>query len=216
MDFLFHFLPAVERLGTLGYWLAFAVSFLESLAVVGAFVPGTTVVVIFGVFTAQQYYDFPDLVWFIAIGAILGDVASYWLGTKGTGFFKNENKILKLSHIERGKDFFAKHGDKSVFIGRLIGPLRPIVPFVAGLSGMNTRVFLFWNVVSGFVWAVLFLSLGYFFGASLALLNLWSKRAEVFFIIVAVLIFMSWCIGRWGYFLWRFIPTSEGQNKKVL
>ncbi len=159
-----------------GYWLVLLVSLLESLVFVGVVVPGATLVVLAGFLSSQGYLDIGDLIWFAAIGAILGDSISYYLGTKGTRFFHNENKLLKADHLERGKQFFHTHGSKSIFLARFVGPLRAIVPFVAGISGMGKSRFLFWNIISAFLWSVSHLLIGYFFGNAFTAIEVWSTR----------------------------------------
>lgn len=192
MDYLNHFLPAIEHLGALGYWLVLLISLAESLAFVGVIVPGSVLVVVAGFMAAHGYFDIGDLIWFSVIGAILGDGASYYLGTKGTKFFRNENKILKLSHLERGRLFFKKHGNKSVFLGRFIGPIRSIVPFIAGLSKMDKPSFLFWNITSAFLWAAGHLFLGYFFGGAVKSIEAWSTKAGVFILFVFLFTALIW------------------------
>lgn len=187
----FSFLPYLDNLGALGYWVIFFIAFFEALAFVGVLVPGATIMVLAGFLATHGYFHIGDLMWFAAIGAILGDAASYYLGTKGTNFFRAENKLLKASYLDRAQRFFERYGGKSIFLGRFIGPIRPIVPFVAGLSRMRIRTFLFWNVVSGFAWAISHVLAGYFFGGVFALIKAWSTRAGflalgIVFIIVAV------------------------------
>ncbi|MBM2818164.1 MAG: phosphoesterase, PA-phosphatase related protein [Parcubacteria group bacterium] len=194
MDYFNYFLPAIEHLGMAGYWLVLLISLLESLAFVGVIVPGSMLVVVAGFLSAHGYFDIGDLIWFAAIGAIIGDGASYYLGTKGTKFFRNENKILKLSHSDRGKMFFKKHGNKSVFLGRFIGPVRPIIPFIAGLSKMDKKSFFFWNVVSAFLWAVAHLLAGYFFGGAAKAIEAWSTRAGVFMLFLFLFLLLIWLI----------------------
>ena len=194
MDFFTSVLPTVEHLGLLGYWLVLLVSFAESLAFVGEFVPGATLVVLAGFLSAQGYLDLGDLIWFAAIGAILGDSLSYWLGGKGARFFRNENRILKPSHLEKGEQFFKKHGEKSILFGRFFGPMRPIVPFVAGLFQMRKRTFLLWNIVSGFLWATGYLLLGYFFGGAASVVEAWTTRAGFFAVITLVTIVVLWFV----------------------
>ena len=161
---LLHILPSVEHLDTLGCWFVFLSSFLETLVGAGAIYPGSFVVIFFGYLVSQGQFDFIDLIWFSGLGAILGDNISFFLGTKGTHLFKNENKLLRKAYLEKGERFFERHGSKSVFLARFIGPMGSIVPFIAGLSKMNYRTFLFWSVTSGFTWALVHLSIGYFFG----------------------------------------------------
>ena len=192
MEFFTSLLPIIEHLGLIGYWPVLFVAFAESLAFVGEFVPGGILVVLAGFLSAQGYLDLRDLIWFAAIGAILGDSFSYWLGSKGTHFFRNENRFLKLSHLEKGEQFFKKHGEKSILLGRFIGPMRPIVPFVAGLVRMRQRTFLIWNIVSGFLWAAGYILLGYFFGSAASVIEAWATRAGFFAFIALVSILVLW------------------------
>ncbi|MHB1769545.1 MAG: LssY C-terminal domain-containing protein [Minisyncoccota bacterium] len=178
MNFINHILPALSHLGIWGYWLVLLVSFAESVVLVGEVIPGSTLLIFIGFLSAQGVLDIGDLIWFAAIGAVLGDSLSYYLGTKGTNFFRNENKFLKTTHLERGQRFFKKHGDKSIFLGRFIGFLRPIVPFIAGLSEMSPKRFLFWNIVSAFSWAASHLLLGYFFGSAFTVIETWGTRVS--------------------------------------
>ncbi len=183
---------AALSFGVWGYAIAFLIAFSESLALVGAFIPGTILIVIFGFLSAQGSLDVWILITVSAVGAILGDSTSYFLGTKGTHLFKKENRILKISHLEKGKRFFARYGDKSIFVGRFIGVLRPIVPFIAGASRMKMTTFLFWNVVSGISWSVAYVFLGYFFGDSFSSIEIWTGRVGVFVVLLALVIFILW------------------------
>lgn len=176
MEYLAFILPAVEGLGIWSYWLILLISLFESFAFVGSFIPGSTTVVVSGFLAAQGYLDWGDLIIFSSIGAILGDIFSYWLGTKGLNYFKDENKYLKRAHLERGEAFFKKHGNKSVFLGRFIAPIRSIVPFVAGLSKMDKKAFLFWNILSGIIWAAAHVLVGYFFGEAWRQIETWYTR----------------------------------------
>jgi membrane protein DedA with SNARE-associated domain len=179
MEAISNLLPTIEHFGMFGYWLVLLVSFLESLALVGAFVPGSLIIVSVGLFSSQGYLDIGDLIWFVAIGAILGDAVSYWLGTKGERFFKNENHILKASHLDIGKKFFVRHGSKSVFIGRFVGLVRPVVAFTAGISRMHFGIFMIWNVASAFAWSAFYLLLGYFFADAFLMIEKWTGRVGI-------------------------------------
>lgn len=220
MDFLNSFFPIIQnflqRFEMLGYWMVLLISLAESLPFIGLIIPGTLLVGLFGFFAAQGYLDIEDLIWFAAIGAILGDSISYYLGTKGTKLFHQENKILKLSHLEKGERFFKKHGAKSIFLGRFVSPIRPIIPFVAGLSRMDKKVFLFWNILSGVFWAVSFLLLGYFFGGAVNAMEVWSGRVGIFiFGIIASLILIRLFI-RYAPSLFAFIKSISFSIKEAV
>lgn len=203
MNFLTNILPSLSHLGIWGYWLVLLAALLESLVLVGVVVPGAVLVVFAGFLSSQGYLDIGDLIWFAAIGAILGDGISYYLGTKGTRFFHNENRWLKADHLESGKQFFHKHGSKSIFLARFVGPLRAIVPFVAGISGMKKSRFLFWNIISAFLWSASHLLAGYFFGNAFTAIEVWSTRVGyaigailVFFVLIYVIRFITVKHGR--------------------
>lgn len=207
MEYLSNFLPNLEHLGVWGYWVVFAFALLESLAFVGTLVPGTIFIVLAGFLSARGLFDFKDLFILTTLGAILGDSISYYLGTRGTMFFTKKNKIFKLSHLDQGKEFFEKHGNKSIFLGRFVGVIRPIMPFVAGLSEMKIRKFLFWDVLSGLLWAAFHLALGYFFGGSLSLIETWTDRIGYFIFILLLILTLIWLIVWKGRPLINFIKS---------
>lgn len=222
-QFIASILPTLQHLGVFGYWVVLIFAFLESLAFVGIVVPGAVVVVFAGVLSAQGYLDLGDLIWFAAIGAILGDALSYYLGSRGKYLFRPESRFFKLSHLERGEQFFKRHGGKSIFLGRFIGPLRPIVPFIAGLSKMRMRTFLVWNITSGFLWAAAHILLGYAFGNALGIVEVWSSRIGLFAFGTAVFVFVAWYgLSRSGPFflflasLWQSITRAIAENPDVL
>ncbi|MHB1086795.1 MAG: LssY C-terminal domain-containing protein [Minisyncoccota bacterium] len=191
-QFIASLLPTLQHLGVFGYWIILIFALLESLAFVGVIVPGAVAVVFAGVLSAQGYLDLGDLILFAAIGAILGDTISYHLGSRGKYLFRPESRFFKLSHLERGEQFFKRHGGKSIFLGRFIGPLRPIVPFIAGLSRMPMRTFLVWNISSGILWAAAHVLIGYVFGNILGVVEAWSSRVGLFLFGAAVLVFALW------------------------
>lgn len=194
-------LPHLQQVGKFGYWILLLTSGGESLPVIGLLVPGTVVVLIFGFFSAQGYLNLWILLAFSTVGAIIGDSISYWLGKKGTHLFKAENRILKLSHLERGREFFNKYGNKSIFFGRFLGPIRSIVPFVAGLSGMSNRKFFVWNVIGALGWSGVYLVLGYFFGGLFKTIEVWSTRIGiVLLVLVSLVIFIRFLAARAGKF----------------
>jgi len=211
MDFLNSLLPTIEHFRILGYWIVLFVSLLESLAFVGIAVPGTIFIVLVGFVSSKGLLDLGDLIWFSAIGAIIGDVLSYYLGSHIKKFFKDDSKIFKSRYLEKGKSFFNKYGGRSIFLGRFVGPIRPIIPFVAGMFKMDKKKFLSWNIFSGFIWATTFLLIGYFFGQAWETIALWSTRGSVFvatFVcIIFVLYILKWFVVRNGKRILSFLSS---------
>lgn len=204
MDLVNFLIPKIEHFRMLGYWLLFLVALLESLAFVGIVIPGSTIVVFMGALAARGYLDLADLIWFAAVGAILGDGISYLLGKRGKVLFAENNRLFKRSYLERGEEFFSRHGGKSIFLGRFFGPLRAVIPFVAGISRMNPRQFYIWNILSAITWAFLHLTAGYLLGNAWNMIEVWSGRVGLF--LASVFVFLV-CT----YLLERFILTKGKQ-----
>ncbi|TWJ32389.1 LssY C-terminal domain-containing protein [Geobacter argillaceus] len=204
MEIINNLLPQIGHFRIQGYWLVLLASLLESLVLVGVIVPGAVLVVFAGALAAQGYFDLGDLIWFAAVGAVLGDGISFLLGQHGTGLFKETNKVLKASYLEAGEQFFRKHGAKSIFLGRFIGLVRAVIPFVAGLSGMAAKRFYLWNILSAFAWAASHLLAGYFLGQAWQMVEVWTSRAGIF---LTALILVLFCAN----LLKRFIVKQGGQ-----
>jgi undecaprenyl-diphosphatase len=196
MDLIHQLLKATESFGLWGYLLAFSLAFLESLAVVGGFVPGTTAIVLLGFMCSRGYLNIYVLMSVTVLGAVLGDSASYWLGSKGSRLFKKENRFFNARHLEMGQKFFDRHGNKSIFLGRFIGIIRPMIPFAAGLSKMNYKSFIFWNILSGIIWSVSHIYIGYFFGSAFKLIETWSVRVSVVLVILVAICVLFWLMAK--------------------
>lgn len=191
---LSHILPFLDQIGPWGYLILFLISFAEALPVIGLFIPGVSALLFFGFVSSQGYVDVPNLILVAVLGAVAGDFVAYAVGFHGEKLFHQGNRFFKLSHLEIGKTFFKKYGDKSVFIGRFIGPLRPIVPFVAGLVKMPFASFSIWNILSAIIWSAGYIILGFIFGYRIGLIEHWFSRlsliafALVVFFVVAYIV----------------------------
>lgn len=189
MSILDTLLPKIEHLGVLAYWVVFLVSTLESTVVVGLIIPGTTIIIFVGFLVAQEVLDLGDVIWYVALGGIIGDAISFYLGRRGTNLFKNENKYLKAAYLAKGEEFFGRWGSMSIVLARFIGPLRPMVPFAAGLSKMPAKKFLILNVLSGFAAAAVYVLIGYFFGEAWGRAHAWISHFKAgLLILVAALL----------------------------
>ncbi|WP_052889888.1 DedA family protein [Thermogemmatispora carboxidivorans] len=102
-----------------------------------------------------------------ALGAIVGDNLGYLLGRHGgRPLVERFGRyiFLKPEHLDRAEQFFARHGDKTVFFGRFIAVLRAWAAFLAGVNRMRWQTFLIYNAAGGVLWATVFGLLGYFAG----------------------------------------------------
>lgn len=157
-------LPTLESVGTIGYPAAFVTAFIDGLAFLGLAFPGGTVIIALGALSAKGYLNLGALIWFAAVGAILGDGVSFYLGQRSRGIVRDHARFFTRARFEKAKKFFARYGIVSIMLARFISPIRPIVPFVAGLADMPARRFYVVNILSAFAWAATFLTIGYLLG----------------------------------------------------
>ncbi|WP_026873542.1 DedA family protein [Inquilinus limosus] len=137
-------------------------AFGESMAVVGLIVPCTALMLATGALVGGGVlHPAPVILWSIA-GAVLGDAVSYWLGQK---LGPNARNVWPFSRdrtmIARGRLFFRRWGTASIFLGRFLGPLRAVVPLVAGIMRMRQSRFQIANILSAIVWVPAMLAPGW-------------------------------------------------------
>lgn len=210
MEHLFNLLPKLAHWGIWLYWLAFGISFVDSLAFIGMIMPGTTVNIFGGFLAAQRILDLGDIIFYFIFGSIIGDSLSFWLGRRGKSLFSEKNRIFHTKHLIRGEEFFAKHGEKSVILARFFGPMRHVVPFIAGLLRMPLGRFVFFDLLGITANTLLYVLLGYFLGHAWRSLVAWQHRIELGTLIIIGLLIGSWLVHR--YFFHR--RNKNGQNKR--
>lgn len=188
----------------------FLISFSESLAIVGSIVPGSVTMTAIGILAGSGVMRV-DLTFIAAtLGAVAGDGASYLLGYT---FSDRLAQIWPFSRyptwLEYGKDYFASHGGKSVLIGRFVGPLRSMIPLIAGMMHMSRWRFFMANVISAIGWSVLYLLPGVLIGAASSELSPETATRLFAFILIflvglwLVSIAIKWLIQHLSHFLRR-------------
>lgn len=172
-------IDVVWRLGPWGYLVVFIGAALESAAFLGLLVPGESLVIISGMLTAAGLFELPTLIAVVSAGAVVGDSIGYEMGRRlGRPWLLRRGRRLGLSQdrLEAVDAFFARHGGKAVLIGRFIGFLRALTPFVAGSSRMPYLRFLAYNVTGGVLWSVACVLVGYFAGTAWPIAERWVGR----------------------------------------
>jgi membrane protein DedA with SNARE-associated domain len=139
----------------------FITAFGESFAFISLLFPGTTLLIAAGTLRATGALSLWPILIGAILGAVLGDSISYWIGRR------LGSRVARLWPFSRNPDlldngirFFARHGGKSVFIGRFLGPIRAVIPLVAGIMQMPRDRFWVANVTSALVWAPMLLFVG--------------------------------------------------------
>ncbi|GER85866.1 hypothetical protein KDW_00280 [Dictyobacter vulcani] len=130
--------------------------------------PGETMLLLAS-FYAAVYHDLslPIVIICAIAGAIIGDNLGYLIGhTGGKAIIDRYGRyiFLKPERMKKAELFFAKHGNKTVFLGRFVAVLRAWAAFLAGVNKMHWPTFLVYNAAGGILWSILYALLGYFAG----------------------------------------------------
>jgi membrane-associated protein len=183
-----------ETLGAWTYALVGSLAFLETGAFVGLIAPGETAVVLGGVVAAQGEVDLVAMLLLVWLAAAGGDLASFLLGRRlGRPFLVRRGPGLGVTpeRLARVEGFFDKHGPKAILIGRFVGIVRAVAPFLAGSSGLRLRTFLPWSLLGTAVWAATFTLVGYIFHRSFSSAAELTTRGALALAVVVTLV-LAW------------------------
>lgn len=189
-------------------WLAivfaFFISFIESIALVGIFIPGAVILTAIGILIGAQIIPGISTMSAAILGAFFGDVVSFSYGrlyhekVRQFSFFHRHSSWLNAAEL-----FFHKHGGKGIFIARFIGPLRPIMPMIAGMFNMPWLRFCLVDVFSAMFWAPAYMLPGIAVGAAAQTFNAKSATRLIIFILAILIAFWIsfWLIKKIYFFI---------------
>jgi undecaprenyl-diphosphatase len=167
-------------------WLSvaiFVVAFIECLAIAGIIVPGTVLLFAVAALAGSGVLPLGEVLLLGFVGGLLGDAVSYFLGRR---FHQNIRRLPGLRHhpewIGGAETYFQRYGIASLLVGRFIGPLRPMLPMVAGMFDMPFPRFALVSVVAAAGWSIVYLMPGWAAGAAVRLPlpeGFWTQAAFV-------------------------------------
>jgi len=216
-----NFIPLKDLIADYGvtvvYCILFAIIFAESGLFFGFFLPGDSLLLTAGLLAykgvevngEELKLSLFVLMPLLFVAAVLGDNVGYWFGRKvGPPLFRRPQSLLfRPKNLQAAKNFYDKHGGKTITIARFTPFIRTFVPIVAGAVGMEWRRFTFFNLFGGLLWAVGVTLVGYLLADAIppdvldayflvivfaviivsmmpALIHLWrSERHEIFALI---------------------------------
>lgn len=191
-------------------WLllaGFLLAFLEALALVGIVLPGIFMLFVLGALVGWNPPQLAMLGTAVMAGAIAGDGVSFWLGRRYRDRLRTAWPFATRRHwLDNAEQFIHSHGGKSVFIGRFVGPLRPVVPLVAGSLGMPAAMFVPRMLIACAMWTPLMLLPGAIFGESLALAAEFGGRLTL---LLAVVVLGGWLL------VWLARTVYEGAARRA-
>jgi len=171
---------------TYGYWALF----------VGTFLEGEMILVIGGFLCHRGYLDLPLVIFAAFAGSLAGDQLYFFLGrTKGNRFLSKRPSWEP--NIAYARALLKRHMIPLAIGFRFIYGIRPVTPFVFGMSAIKTMTFLFLNALGALLWSVAIASLGYLFGSAMKIfignVERYEREALVAIVIVGVAI---WTVHR--------------------
>ena len=186
----------------------FIISAAESVAIIGTIVPGSITMTAIGTLAGAGVIPLTATIMYAILGAIVGDSISYWLGhyfkdrLRRTWPFRTNPNVLA-----KGEHFVNKYGVMSVFIGRFVGPVRALVPLVAGMLGMKPVQFTIANILSAIGWAPAYMLPGILLGA--ASLELPPDIAlHVILVLFLITLFIALC-------MWVILKIYQLLSKQI-
>ncbi len=160
-----HSLDGLIRWG--GYVLLAVIVFTETGLLVGFFLPGDSLLITAGLVAAAGVLNIWWINVILIVAAVVGDSVGYAIGARlGPALFTREKSLLfNPRHVERTREFYARHGARTIVIARFVPIIRTFAPVVAGVGRMEYRKFLTYNVAGGVGWVVSMTWAGYLLGS---------------------------------------------------
>lgn len=147
-----------------GLLLVATVIFCETGLVLLPFLPGDSILFALGAFAALDGRSPVLPIVAVVLAAIAGDGVNFLIGRSRVGQQIVHKGWISDANMKRTKKYFDRYGASTITIGRFVPVVRTIAPFVAGLTGMDVRRFLLFNVAGGVAWGSATVLAGYWLG----------------------------------------------------
>jgi membrane-associated protein len=158
----------------LGIYIVLFIVFAETGLFAGFFLPGDSLLFLAGIYNRElienvlfiesPFINVVLLSFVVALAGILGNIVGYWFGSK-SGYYlynKEDSFWFKKKYLVQSKDFFEKHGGRAIIFARFLPIFRTFAPIVAGIVTMDKKKFMFYNVVSSFLWSFTLIFAGHY------------------------------------------------------
>lgn len=175
--FVQHFIEWIINYGGL-YFLLFIV-FAETGLFIGFFLPGDSLLFAAGIFLdkiANEFIGLPQdapthfgiehllIIVMVMVASMLGNLVGYWFGKK-TGpllYERKETLLFRKKHLVRATEFYHDYGKATIFFAKFLPIIRTFAPIVAGIVKMDSKIFVFYNIVGSLCWVSAMMLGGYF------------------------------------------------------
>ncbi len=200
-----------NALGAWTYLLVGVFAFAETGAFIGLVVPGETTMLLGGAVAGQGVINVYILIGIAWFAAWAGDTTSFFIGRRlGRDFVLRHGPRVGISaeRFEWVEDYFSKHGGKTIFIGRFVGIVRALAPFVAGSSGMRYGAFVPYSILGTGLWSSLHILVGYLFSRSIDTAAEYAGRGA--FLLGTLIVVVAGSV-----FVYRRLRVAENREATV-
>jgi membrane-associated protein len=168
--------------------------FVETGFFVGFFLPGDSLLITAGIFSAAGVIPLKWLLLPVMLCAIVGDQIGYWIGrSAGAALYRREDSLFfRRSHLQRAHDFYEKYGGRAVMLARFVPIVRTFCPPVAGAAKMPYSRYLLFDVFGGIFWVGAMILGGFTLGRSIPNIG---KYIHYVIAVVAILSILPAIIG---------------------
>jgi len=169
-NFLKHLTDPASIIQYGGLALLLFVVFAETGLMVGFFLPGDSLIFISGMFCSTKpeliHTHISVLLLLLILAASLGNVSGYWFGKKvGPSLFKRDDSLIfKKRYLETTRDFYNRHGGKTLVLGRFLPIIRTFAPILAGVLKIDFKKFMLYNIIGATAWISSMGLCGFFLG----------------------------------------------------
>ncbi|NEN80380.1 DedA family protein [Nocardioides zeae] len=181
----------MEKIGPVGAGIAIA---LENLFPP---LPSEVILPLAGFTAARGEFTIAEAILWTTAGSVFGAIVLYYLGVvfgrDRMYWIWERMPLVKTEDLERTEAWFAKHGRKAVFFGRMLPIFRSLISVPAGIERMPIGIFVVLTTLGSLIWNSLWVMAGYFAG------DQWY-RVEPYMgivqkvVIVAVVLFVAWFV----------------------
>ncbi|NUO99796.1 MAG: DedA family protein [Nonomuraea sp.] len=182
----------MESLGAFGAGLAIM---LENLFPP---LPSEVILPLAGFTVSRGEMDLLDVLVFTTLGSVTGAFALYWvgalLGRERTLAIAAKLPLVKVSDIEKTEAWFARHGRKTVFFGRMIPIFRSLISVPAGVERMPLVAFILLTTAGSLIWNTIFVFAGYFLGENWSLVEAYvgiGTNVVIGLVVLAIVVFVG-------------------------
>ena len=159
-----------------GLWFIVFAVFAETGLFAGFFLPGDSLLFVTGIFSndlvqkglgisfGSSFVNLVILGIVISLAGIFGNFVGYWFGKKSGPFLfeRKDTFLFKKKYLLQAKEFYDKHGGRAIVMARFIPIVRTFAPIVAGIVGMDSKKFTWYNVVGCVAWVFSMLFAGHY------------------------------------------------------